>query len=274
MPYISEISSTSNPATQTKLKLEGFVLARDTLKKLPLAPHEIDAHGFPCISGNTNLDQRFERINETNQYMAHFYATNLSLKEKFKENAIENLNKILEDISTLNPSTLAKQPLSYIIKPDVLRSPHVIALIHNDPLITLNLITGKGCGLNSGNLSAKEGALNILIVLGKIVEHSIQSTNNINNNLINNLSNLSLIRGIIYRQKGKVHEPMVTEHIRVIDNELEQIEANALGKCIRLKNEPGKELNTVQEEKKEEIIGKIEEKKTKEVVIGSLNFLD
>lgn len=273
MSSIAEVSSPTNPAIQHKQTLEGFALARDTLKKLSLTPHEIDTHGFPCIPGNTNLDQRYERKKGIDQYTAHFYATNLQLKEKFKESAIDNLNQILEKISAFNPSIFVNQPLSYIIKLNVLKSPCVLALMHSDPLITLNLITGQGCGLYSSDITVKKGALTMLIVLAKIAEHSIQSAENIKENLTDNLLTISLIREILYKQNESSNELKIPWHIQAIENELEKTEANALEKCKTLPKSQNEVQEQIQEENEEEI--KYQEEPEKETVkIDSLNFLD
>ncbi len=274
MPSVVDpISSTATTVAKTKPKLEGFELARDTLKKLPLSPHEIDEHGFPCIPVNTALDERNQRRKEVEQYTAHFYATNLALKEKFKEDAVNNLNKILEDIGAFNPSNFVKQPLSYIIRPDVLRSSHVIALMHSDPLITLNLITGRGCGLNSGDISVKKGSLNMLIALGKLAEHCIQGAKNINKNLINGLSTISLIREILYKQQERSYEPKISEHIKIIDNEFKEIESKALEKCKTLGKEKNQEEKEVQEEHGE-VNTEYKDSSKQRVKISSLDLLD
>lgn len=215
---------------------EAFLLARDTLKKMPLIPHEIDSHGFPNIPGNLSLDQRLKRKKETNQYIAHCYATNSLLKEKLQEDAINNFNQLLKDISAFNPTSLAKQNLKYIISLEELRKSHIIALIHSDPLITLNLITGRSCGLYSTDLSVQQGALNMLIVLGKYAGYIDEATK-INDNLIEDLSNLFIIRKILYKQMERTFEPKIIEHIKAIDNEFEDLESKLLEHCIKLKKE-------------------------------------
>ena len=238
-PVITSKTDTACPVRTESLREENketISLAKDTLRRMPLLLHEIDSNGFSHISGRVNLDKRFERKNDIEQYMGHFYTKHTTLRERLNGDIIDNLNKILKDISVFCPPSFVEEPLSYIIQFEELKTPHAIALIHGDPLITLNLITARGCGLYSDDYDTKRGALHLLTALGKCAEHALLTAKEINKNTINNLLTLSLIRNILEQQKGVSHKEKTIDHIRAIDSEFEEVETKVLKHCKKLQD--------------------------------------
>lgn len=237
MPAITNTPRTVTPQAPFVKNEEAFSLAMDTLKRLSLCHHAINEKGAPIVSGDLNFDRRIERKNEVDQYFAYLYATNKFLKDKFNGDTVKNLNEILKTLSTYSPLPLIKQPFTYIYSLGEVKNSIVLTLIFEEPLAALSLITASGCGLNSGDEDVRKGTLNFLIVMGKAAAYSISKSNNINQNTIDNLSTLFVVRKILHQMKDKNIGNKTFEVISKIDNEFEALEEQQLEYVTKLSHQ-------------------------------------